>query len=102
MNVPNQILKDALALVESGWTQWAFARNRNGGLVSYSSPDACAWCASGSLNLAVERLGANIEDAIAARAALLKNMENSVAIFNDSHGKAEVVAAFKVAIKATK
>lgn len=102
MNTPNQILARALEIVESGWTQGAFARDCAGKLVFIYSPLACAWCAGGAAQLATSNLGASDEDSYEARAATRRVMGFGIAVFNDSHTKAEVVAAFKAAIEATK
>lgn len=102
MNMPNQILVRALEIVESGWTQGAFARDCARKLVFIYSPQACAWCAGGATQLAASNLRASDEDSDEAWAAMRRFMGFEIAVFNDSHTKAEVVAAFKDAIEATK
>jgi hypothetical protein len=42
----------AMELIEKGWTQRAFARDRDGRKVLASDPRACKWCIGGAIYLA--------------------------------------------------
>lgn len=48
----------ARALIERGWCQGTYARNKNGYSVEFDSPQATQFCIMGALN----RVGLNIED----------------------------------------
>ena len=42
-------LKAARNLLEKGWTQGTYARDKNGASVDYRDPEACSFCISGVL-----------------------------------------------------
>ena len=102
MNMPNKILGRSLELIESGWTQKAYARDDTGARVLSTSPNACSWCSAGARKKAVRDLGASHAEEQMALRTLEKAMGSSAPHFNDTHTKAEVVAAFKAAIEASK
>ena len=47
-----KILVKARYLLAKGWTQRAYARDRNGRSVPCNAPEACSWCLAGALDLA--------------------------------------------------
>lgn len=52
MAVAARVLERAAALVETGWTQDAYAVTMEGEEVNVCSPRACAWCATGAIHAA--------------------------------------------------
>jgi hypothetical protein len=46
----------AATLVESGWTQGTYAKNRDGREVAAFSPEAASWCLHGALRKAAREL----------------------------------------------
>jgi len=42
-------LEHAASLIEKGWCQGAFAKDKNGKPVVAASPEAVAWCAAGAV-----------------------------------------------------
>ena len=102
MNMPNKILVRSLELIESGWTQGTYARDAVGIPVPSVSPEACSWCSAGAQFKAIWELSPGPGEATKAEVALLVAMGVYDTAYNDTHTKAEVVAAFKAAIEATK
>jgi hypothetical protein len=102
------ILKRARALVESGWTQGAAARNARGHAVPSASPAAKKFCAEGSINRA--RLDGHYShfDYEAASGCLdavnYRQYQQDTISFNDSKTttKRMVLAAFDAAIELCK
>lgn len=54
MKTAKQILTEAAKLVEQGWTQYTFARDKQGRKCLEKSDDAVYWCAIGAMMRASE------------------------------------------------
>ena len=108
MNISEQILTEAYALIERGWVQGWDARNRYGKMVQALTPDACAWCLTGALTKAATHLHLREEDRQRAyelvAAALPTGESRFVVVFNDSPGrtKEQVLAVLDDAIELAK
>ena len=104
-----EILEQARALIERGWTQGTAARNSNGDHVSATSRHACEWCATGALYAIYETIPnwrdnrRTDEAAILIRAAIPKgsnDFHETIVSFNDAieTTKADMLAVFDEAI----
>ena len=104
-----EILEQARALIERGWTQNASARNADGDHVAPTSRHACKWCASGALNTVYETIqnwrdDPKTEEASdLVRAAIPKgsnDFHKTIIGFNDAieTTKADILSVFDEAI----
>ena len=102
-----QILTEARALIEKGWTQGKLAKNVWGHQVRYDDPDACAFCSLGALRKAVHKINPDLYPKLRHQLALAIGEDPSagseyyqVVRFNDAPGRtqAEVLAMFDKAI----
>jgi hypothetical protein len=91
-----QILRDAAALVEKGWTQGCAAREIDGVFTGFSSGKASCWCVSGAIARAIYDLGGDV----GSRSSVYPYLWTAIgtkfqAGWNDSPDRtqAEVVAA---------
>jgi len=50
-----QVIEEAIRIIETGWTQGWFARDKDGVATEVSSPNACSWCLAGALILATNK-----------------------------------------------
>lgn len=103
MKTVKQILIDARLLVESGWCQGAFARDRDGEVVDFASPVAAAFCMAGAIHRVTigepytennERVKAHQLLAHAARNSMLPDWQDAA-----ERSKAEVLSIFDEAIE---
>ena len=83
---------------ESRWTTEAYARSRDGRIVSWSAPDAVCWCAQGAVRSETD--GIDINPGLSAIGALCLALPGLTLLseFNDSCTHAEVLALFDKAI----
>jgi len=79
-----ELLRETRKIVGSGWTQRAWAKDKNGKFVSEGDPTAVCWCLSGALSLAKERLGASEEVFVGAYNLLSRRSGCRVVMFNDA------------------
>ena len=87
------ILLGAAVLVEKGWTQWRFAADEQGVVVSPESPRAVCWCAVG----AIRRAGVNTTLVREAKDAFKELTHFPISTWNDHHKRtaAEVADALR-------
>lgn len=92
------ILRGARALIATGWTQGAWARDRDDKVVHPRDGDACCWCLDGAI-VAVSDVPLG-ESGLAFEA--LANIQPLPMIWNDQPGRrqSEVLALFDRAIAA--
>ncbi|WNM70270.1 hypothetical protein [Myxococcus phage Mx1] len=102
MTTTKELLQEAKALIEKGWTQGVAARDDEGIPVPSTSPVATCWCVYGALSRAEDNLGyqsgapyAGAVDAIAGVSG-----KSLLAVWNDAPGrtKKEVLDTFQKAI----
>ena len=95
MDIRDGLIK-ARALIEKGWAQGAFAKDKYGETVGTTDPTACQWCATGALMAIVGK-----EARYSYCVKLLEEiLQQSIIIFNDSRcrTKEEVLALYDKAI----
>lgn len=88
-------LKATKALIERGWITGAYARDRAGNVVPSRAPDACCWCLIGACNAAA---GDYVREVI-AHISRVAGIHGSLAAWNDTHTKEEVLALLDKAIE---
>ncbi len=97
-------LKQIRALIDKGWTQGDFARDRNGQGVSSTSPDAVCWCLFGAIKRATIDCPVVFDQTNAAiyRQITKKSKANNIPAFNDKIAKNQfdVLDVIDEAIKA--
>lgn len=98
-----KLLQDARNLISKpeNWTQADFAKTADGSGVDSNNDKAVCWCSLGAIN----KVSPPIDDNQARKRAKLllrKAMGGAIAIFNDSHTHAEVLAAWDKAIELAK
>lgn len=85
-----EIVEGAMEKIRQGWNQRALARDENGGIVSFNSPQACSHCLMGALMCVayptpeasnVLSTDANLEKA--ERAVMLAIQTKQMATWND-------------------
>lgn len=98
-----KLLQDARNLISKpeNWTQVDFAKKADGSGTYSHSDDAVCWCSLGALNK-VDSLSENSQVRKLAKAFLKAAMGEPVAVFNDYHTHAEVLAAWDKAIELAK
>jgi hypothetical protein len=96
---PVDVLKAARAKIEQGWTQGAFALDRERGVVPVNSPAAVCWCSLGAIKFADHDL---YSDSYFAAEKILGRASGNANIipWNDAPGRtqAEVLEVFDHAI----
>ena len=93
-----EVLEQARALIERGWTQGTAARNANGDHVAATSRHACMWCATGALYVVYERIPEWRDDPKTNQVAdLLRS-----AIPKGSNDYHQTIVGFNDAIETTK
>jgi hypothetical protein len=93
------VLREARALVQRGWTQRWFAKDAIGRRCHSDNPLAACWCASGALGRASGLNSVVYSKAIAALNAVVGDV--GIAAWNDEPDRTqdEVLAAFSRAIE---
>lgn len=79
-----EVLTEARALVEQGWTQRAWARDRFGNAGMWDEPTACEWCLVGALASAGFGSGYN-----SAWKILRELTGDPLSAFNDAPGRTQ-------------
>lgn len=98
-----KLLQDARNLISKpeNWTQDDFAKTADGSGTYSCSDEAVCWCSLGAL-IKVSPPDENNQTKKPAKLALRKAMGGAIAIFNDAHTHAEVIAAWDKAIELAK
>ena len=55
-----EIYSEAANLIDLGWTQGSYARDKDGNRVLYSNPGAVEWCISGALLKVIKENGISV------------------------------------------
>ena len=96
-----EVLTNAKALIERGWTQGAFAYDTIGKVVDPTHSSACTWCIAGAV-WRVVGFNANALDAYRNTCSILDNLVefNTVSEFNDHADttQADVLSVFDEAL----
>ena len=93
---PSQILRKAKALIDSPekWLKGSYAADEHGNALQIDNQIACKFCSVGALQKICD--DANVY--FGAMFYLGRETSNNVAIFNDTHTHAEVMAKWDEAI----
>ena len=93
------VLTQARALIEKGWTQDALARDAEGQDVYPKNSDACQWCATGAI-WAVVGISQAYLDAFDMIDNLVRDNYEDIGYFNDAPDttQADVIKLFDEAI----
>lgn len=85
-----EIVEGAMEKIRQGWNQRALARDWDGGIVSFNSPQACSHCLMGALMCvayptagAGDVMGADADLEKAERAVMLAIQTQQMATWND-------------------
>lgn len=89
----SEVLSRAKELISKpeNWTRAAFARDKDGTSVSWSSPDAVCFCSVGAVRRVAKEEGSEAETP-------LRLVMKSIVDYNDYRTHPEVLAAFDSAI----
>ena len=95
MDIKDGLIK-ARALIEKGWTQGAFAKDKYGETVGTTDPTASQWCATGAL-MAIVGTRARYSYCVKLLDQIL---QEGIIIFNDSpcRTKEDILALYDKAI----
>lgn len=105
---PSEVLRAARAKIEKAenWTQGAYARDAAGSFVYVGETEAHSFCSLGACRTVVfDKHGDRDEDVYerakwALKRELLRDGDQEIADFNDTHSHVEVLALFDRAIAA--
>jgi len=95
------IMERALALVETGWTQYAYARTRKGRFVDWRSPEAVSFCAVGAILKAMDDvLGPNQVQSIAHFSKLIASLpSHTLMSINDNTDKEHILSGMRASLE---
>lgn len=85
-----ELLADTRALIRKGWTQNAYARDKDDNITYIADQHACSWCLTGALHRASldsSTLGKNfmlVHQRLEVRQLLEAHANGSLSSFNDS------------------
>jgi hypothetical protein len=99
LKAARQTLKAARQLITdpAKWTQNAFARDKNGKMISPTNNGAVCFCALGAIRFVTKEPKITVADIFLNAVSNSKNGED-LDTFNDTHTHAEVLALFDAAI----
>ena len=98
--IVREALKRTLTIVQAGWTQGTWARDRWSHEVSTSSPRACRFCLSAAVSRATQRNNYQTRQDVLNALGNVIGKYNTVVGFNDAPGrkKSEVIAVINQAL----